>query len=164
MRKIAVLLVVVTVVVVLVLTPRLLSRARTQRIANFLSSPDRVDLYFVGQKEPVRKDPPSVTLTGEEDIQAFIGGLKLKRKRHCACAHQKMIRFWNTTQWIDVSVCDHCFTVIDDRALLSRARVSSFAMPDALWRRFCEIEKRTQKSKRRNGEPAAQPDGEDAAG
>ena len=115
-------------------------------IQSFVLGSDRIELSF-------RPPPPElefacdVVLIKEGEVQKFVEDIAMKPKAQCACKHERMIRFWKGDDTITVSICDHCFDVIDPGPVATSRKPARFDMPRVLWKRICILDPYHHKGK-----------------
>ena len=106
------------------------------QVEKTIRSAEKVELFFVPPPGPDKDPAEKFVLETREEVQEFLSFVVLTPKLACKCEHEKMLRFTRGDKKITVSICSHCFDVVDD------GKLRTFKMPKELWAKFCEYEKK----------------------
>jgi len=108
------------------------------KLESFLKAADKVELVFnqgyPDDRAETERRRDKAVLGKRDNVNRFCSEVKLVAKEACNCDHVQMIVFWNGSQKIEVSICDHCFDImLKDGTIRCR-------MPKALYDSFKKIE------------------------
>jgi len=91
-----------------------------------------------GDREYRTHEPSQVTVTNMNTVSELVSRVQFVAKTPCMCGHSQEIVFHRGSQKLTVSVCSHCFDVIDDLSPQARTQkqVLRFEMPERVWEMF----------------------------
>ena len=101
---------------------------------------DAIELVFETRyrdKEGVH-GPRKLVAGDKKEIERIVASIELVDKHKCRCRHTQEIVLRKGEQEVNVSICSHCFDVIDTNGFIFDERVTHFKMPGDLYKIFQE--------------------------